>query len=210
MERLPINQQLSPEAYDARVDRKGARTALGKAVAEIAAAYLPPVSQRGNPQAFLDIAAGTGIISRQFAEQGYRVTAFDINQTYLTSLQDQKNPNIRIRKGDLNSQFPFRSGEFAGATIVWANRAITDVNQFISQVHRVLRPGGVFVWPVFQIENLFTFTEEGPSFPSADVLEGQLRNEGFSDVTIRKIRFFEARKRGIELFGNPRIIVAKK
>ena len=52
----------------------------------------------------------------------------------------------------MNQSWPFPEKSFDAVTIVWGNRYIVDPRHFANEVSRVLKPGGVIVWPIFWLE----------------------------------------------------------
>lgn len=200
------------EQYEDAVDKRGNRTAIANVVVDIAAEFVPPVSKSGNRQSFLDIAAGTGIVSRVLEDRGYAVTAFDVDQEYLGHLRG-RSPEIKTVLGDLNRDLArIRSGSFAGITSVWANRFITDPEDFLRQTQRILRPGGVLVLPTFAFDGIVKKLETGKGgLPSQDELMSLARAAGFSEIDGRNMSLVEAKSRGIKLLGRPKTtIVARK
>ena len=138
---------VDPQAYEAYVTSTGRRIEHARVLADLMERYVPITS--GEEQAcILDIAAGTGIISRSLAEKGYSVTATDVSQNALHYLNEQSS-GIETVHADMNEKLPFEDESFEGVTSVWANRFIKDTDAFLSDVHRILKPGGVFVWPIF-------------------------------------------------------------
>ena len=52
----------------------------------------------------------------------------------------------------MNQSWPFPEKSFDAVTIVWGNSYIADSAHFANEDFRVLKPGGVFVWPIFWLE----------------------------------------------------------
>jgi ubiquinone/menaquinone biosynthesis C-methylase UbiE len=173
-----------PDYYEANVLSLTNAPELAREIYKLFRHYYPPY-----PVSILDIAAGTGIISRELTRGGYRVTACDINENALRYLQ-RNCPKVEVIKCDMNQPFPFESESFGGVTSVWANRYIRNADAFLSEVHRVLVPRGVFVWPVFKIDVGLWKIHAGLSAPTAfRSLEDRLRTAGFS-----RIHFIEPEK----------------
>ncbi len=201
---------LPPEAYDAKANSKGRRTNLANYIAETARGHVFPTRDSGAKSPFLDIAAGTGIISHALAAKGYAVTSFDQSEPYLNYLQTQyPQDKIKTKTGDMNRSFQLQTGTFAGVTTVWANRFIEDHSSLIKRVHNVLESDGVFVWPVFSAERTAYWAETGNKMPSVNELKEGLQ-ERFGTVYEERVGFVSAVTKGIEVFGRPRILVAKK
>ena len=141
-------ETVAPEAYEQLV-MQGGRQILAKRIHDMFVAHL---ASQAPPTPILDIAAGTGIISRELAKS-YQVTAMDLSEPGLTYL-NQRNSEVQTVPGDMNDSLPFPDGSFDGVTTVWGNRFITDTDHFLHEVSRVLRPGGVFIWPIFPREGI--------------------------------------------------------
>src|SRR5690349_11838578 len=140
-----------PYKYQEYAKRHG-RAALAKQIADIFTAYIPAIlAEQGSH--LLDMAAGTGLISAALTERGYDVTATDINSSMLVFLRQQY-PDIHIVQANFNESLPFETGQFDGATQVWGNRYLTRAGLpiFISELHRILKDGGILIWPIFPVE----------------------------------------------------------
>jgi ubiquinone/menaquinone biosynthesis C-methylase UbiE len=104
----------------------------------------------------LDLACGTGFFSELFARAvgAKNVVGVDIGKQ-LISIAKQKNPEIdfRVSRADDLSSFP--ANHFDKIAIVLAIQNIAEVKEMLSQVNRVLRPGGavyiVMNHPAFRI-----------------------------------------------------------
>lgn len=98
----------------------------------------------------LDLAAGTGIVSNALVEKGFRVLATDHYQEMLDKINTHENLETRLL--DYNKNFELVDEMFEGVTNLWGNRYIQNVEHFLREIFRVLKPGGVFYWPIFAIE----------------------------------------------------------
>jgi demethylmenaquinone methyltransferase/2-methoxy-6-polyprenyl-1,4-benzoquinol methylase len=97
----------------------------------------------------LDLAGGTGdiaaLLSRKVGANG-RVILSDINEAMLSvgrqRLEDQGIVG-NVRYAIANAEkLPFDSGGFDAVTIAFGLRNVTDKEAALSEMHRVLRPGG--------------------------------------------------------------------
>lgn len=94
----------------------------------------------------LDIATGTGVLAVEFARQGAEVTAIDLTQTSV----DMARRNLALRgldgqvlKMDAQAlEFPEASFDFVAAHGCLMH--MPDTRKAISEMYRVLRPGGRF------------------------------------------------------------------
>lgn len=107
-------------------------------------------SQAGNTAPrLLDIACGTGDLSFEALKQipNASVTGVDLAEPMLDLFRkkaEAKHLSIHIERGDVEAlQFPDNS--FDGITIGFGTRNFTDLLTSFREIHRVLKPGGVFV-----------------------------------------------------------------
>jgi demethylmenaquinone methyltransferase/2-methoxy-6-polyprenyl-1,4-benzoquinol methylase len=94
-------------------------------------------------QRVLDLACGTGDVTWMLAERGAEVIGSDINADMM-ALANRKGerdlPFVLADAGDL----PFPDGYFDLVTCSFAGRGFPDWPRVLGEVHRVLKPGGVF------------------------------------------------------------------
>ncbi|MER5434443.1 class I SAM-dependent methyltransferase [Streptomyces sp. NPDC002588] len=129
------------ERYDA--SRGGEPRAA--AAAEAVLSLLPP-----DARALLDIACGTGIVTRRLAggRAGLRVTGVDLSPAMVRRAAARL-PGAVVRAD--SRRLPFRDGEFDAVTSVWLLHLIddeADVRRIVTECARVLRPGGTYVTTV--------------------------------------------------------------
>lgn len=92
----------------------------------------------------IDVAAGTGIASRQLAERGARVTALELSGAMLTTLA-AGSPGIHALQGSAHA-LPFAAGSADMITCAQAWHWM-DKQRAVAEARRVLRPGGVLaIW----------------------------------------------------------------
>jgi demethylmenaquinone methyltransferase/2-methoxy-6-polyprenyl-1,4-benzoquinol methylase len=95
----------------------------------------------------LDLACGTGDIAFELASRGARVTGLDLTlrMLELASRKPQaKHSATAFLAGDMMS-LPFAAGSFDVVTTGYGIRSVPIIDPAIAEVHRVLRPGGVFL-----------------------------------------------------------------
>lgn len=179
------DRTVDPADYEVIMKIVG-RIRLGQFVADSLNRYLP-VTRNGVKSQVLDIAAGTGLISDPLSKKGYKVVAADLSEKALKFLHN-KLPHIEAVRLNMNQGLPFDSESFDGITTVFANRYISDSDAFLEEVHRVLKPGGVFLWPVFSLEERGwkeqTGNEGQPTTPNG--LLTVVQKAGFSNIEILK------------------------
>ncbi|MFI9827776.1 class I SAM-dependent methyltransferase [Streptomyces sp. NPDC051913] len=129
------------DAYD--VTRGGEPRAA--AAADAVLGLVPPDARR-----LLDVACGTGIVTRRYAtaRPALRVTGADL--TYgMARMAAARLPGA-IVLGD-SRRLPFPDGVFDAVTSVWLLHLIhdpEDTRSIVAECARVLRPGGVYVTTV--------------------------------------------------------------
>lgn len=93
--------------------------------------------ERAPDSLVLDVAAGTGSISRLLEARRYRVVALDLSEEMLTQ---HPGPH-RVRA--VADQLPLREGTFDAVTFGYLLRYVEDPVATMREVARVLRPGGL-------------------------------------------------------------------
>jgi SAM-dependent methyltransferase len=142
-----------PDLYDEGVLSKLSRRGnLARGVADVVEDNLPCV-QKG----ILDIGAGTGILTLELASRGIPTTALDLYAEPLCRLREKATRHavmsaVNMVQADMNESLPFLDDTFDVVTSLRINRYIRNFDHFLCEVGRVLRPGGVFVLPVFYID----------------------------------------------------------
>ncbi len=91
----------------------------------------------------LDLAAGTGVSSVQFADAGATVVPCDFSVGML-KVGKAKHPELPFVAGD-GTQLPFADDTFDAVTISYGLRNIVDPVAGLREMHRVTRPGGRIV-----------------------------------------------------------------
>ncbi|ROQ39412.1 demethylmenaquinone methyltransferase/2-methoxy-6-polyprenyl-1,4-benzoquinol methylase [Frondihabitans sp. PhB188] len=88
----------------------------------------------------LDIAAGTGTSSAAIAKGGATVTALDFSAG-MVAVGRKRQPHIEFIEGDAE-RLPFDDGTFDAVTISFGLRNVNKPRQALSEMYRVLKPGG--------------------------------------------------------------------
>ena len=88
----------------------------------------------------LDACCGTGDLALAAAAEGARVTGLDFSERMLERAR-RKSPGLEWVQGDL-LELPFADGSFDAATIGFGVRNVLDLERALSELRRVLRPGG--------------------------------------------------------------------
>lgn len=90
----------------------------------------------------LDLACGSGAVSRELAAADRTVIGIDLSQAEL-ALAAQRGPGPWVR-GDIR-QLPFADGSVDAVTASLGLVVVPELSQVLAEVARVLRPGGVLV-----------------------------------------------------------------
>ena len=99
-----------------------------------------------NPQPgerILDIAAGTGTSSVALSRSGASVVAVDFSKGMVEEGR-RRHPTLDFIEGDAQ-KLPFVANEFDAVTISFGLRNINDPRAALSEMYRVLKPGGRLV-----------------------------------------------------------------
>jgi demethylmenaquinone methyltransferase / 2-methoxy-6-polyprenyl-1,4-benzoquinol methylase len=88
----------------------------------------------------LDIAAGTGTSSQAIAKKGAEVTALDLSAGMI-KVGRERHPDITFVEGDAE-HLPFDDDTFDAVTISFGLRNVNDPMQALTEMVRVLKPGG--------------------------------------------------------------------
>jgi demethylmenaquinone methyltransferase/2-methoxy-6-polyprenyl-1,4-benzoquinol methylase len=91
----------------------------------------------------LDLAAGTGTSSQQFADAGATVVPCDFSLGMLR-VGKQHRPGLPFAAGD-GTRLPFADGVFDAVTISFGLRNVVDPLAGLRELRRVTRPGGRLV-----------------------------------------------------------------
>lgn len=151
-----IKQQIS-ETNKTWFDRKGSFNFL-KVNAEaqfritrILKLLAEEIKTQDRPYNLLDIGCGSGEISKQIANLGFRVYGIDISRR---AIKTAKNRGIIAIVGDITNIFPFKDGFF---DYVFAGEVIEhlfDVRHFLLETNRVLKPDGKLLLTTPNLANL--------------------------------------------------------
>lgn len=92
----------------------------------------------------LDLACGTGDLALAASARGASVTALDLARPMLTLAREKPAATpIAWLAGDMGD-LPVASGSIDLVTTGYGLRNVPDLSRAIAEIHRVLRPGGVF------------------------------------------------------------------
>jgi SAM-dependent methyltransferase len=134
--------------YDKEAERYDASRGGEPRAAAAAEAVLSLVPRQA--RTLLDVACGTGIVTRRLASapHGLRVTGVDLAHA-MARQAAARLPGAVVRAD--SRRLPFRDREFDAVSSVWLlhlAQSAEDVHTIVAECARVLRPGGVYVTTV--------------------------------------------------------------
>lgn len=124
--------------------------------------------KKENPKLILDVATGTGDFALQTLDLNPdHITGIDISNKMLEKGREKiakkgLNEKIELKYGD-SEDLPFEDGHFDGLTVAFGVRNFENLEKGLSEMLRVLRPGGravilEFSKPkVFPVKQLYNF-----------------------------------------------------
>jgi SAM-dependent methyltransferase len=96
-------------------------------------------------RSLLDVACGTGIVTRRLAAAGLDVTGADAAYGMLRRAAERVPGRVVLT--DIR-QLPFPDALFDSVSAIWLLHLLDDADRAVAEAARVLRPGGVFVTTV--------------------------------------------------------------
>ncbi|MBQ6570850.1 class I SAM-dependent methyltransferase [Candidatus Saccharibacteria bacterium] len=93
---------------------------------------------------FVDIAGGYGRLADEYLPRAEHSTLFDYSKTELADAQKKYGDKLITKSGDIYS-LPFADETFDGLMMIRATHHFRDMPTVVSELYRVLAPGGVAV-----------------------------------------------------------------
>ncbi|MFL6105990.1 MAG: class I SAM-dependent methyltransferase [Marmoricola sp.] len=115
------------------------------------AARLAETIAASSPRDVLETAAGTGVVTRALRERlpEAEITATDLNEAMMATARDQSSPEgVRWRQADA-LDLAFDNASFDAVACQFGVMFFPDRTAGYAEAKRVLRPGGVFVFNVW-------------------------------------------------------------
>jgi ubiquinone/menaquinone biosynthesis C-methylase UbiE len=200
-------------------DRQKSDAVFSGSVAEFYETYLVPLIfesyaedladrvARGRPHRVLEIAAGTGVVTRQLAsrlEDDVEIVATDLNQPMLdrAALIGTARP-VEWRQADA-LHLPFPDERFDAVVCQFGVMFFPDRIAAYREARRVLAPGGTFVFNVWDRieENVFTHVVEaavGEMFPDDPPRFLSRTPHGYHDREVVESELAQARFETVEI-----------
>lgn len=122
-------------------------------------------------ESLLDLATGTGLVARNLLLHAGSVTGIDLARGMLMTAKSLPPEGVAYVNGDAQ-RLPFRAGCFDVVTCAISLSHFPDVQAALSEVCRVLRPGGAFIASAWGING---------KNPSKDALI-EVRKRFFDDI----------------------------
>jgi ubiquinone/menaquinone biosynthesis C-methylase UbiE len=183
---------------------------LGPLQFEPYAADLAERIARLSPNTVLETAAGTGIVTVELAKRlgaGVKIHATDLNQPMLDVAASKiTSPNVTWQQGNAQA-LPFADEEFDALACQFGVMFFPDKLKAFSEARRVLKPGGHFIFNVWDRLELNEFSDIAaqaiaayfPDNPSdfmrrvpfgyfdADAISATLKEAGFSIASFERV-----------------------
>lgn len=118
-----------------------------------------------NPKTVLDIATGTGDLAIQFAQKlpSANITGLDLSEGMLKVARKKIagtafEKKLKFIKGD-SEALPFADNSFEAITVSFGIRNFEDLEKGLSEIKRILAPGGIFVILETSVPTKFPFKQ---------------------------------------------------
>lgn len=151
----------------------------------------------------LEVGPGLGVTTRLLADQVPQLTAVEIDEAFVRRLRAELGDTVEIMQGD-GAALPLPPGRFSAAVCFTMLHHVPSRDQqdaLFADVHRVLRPGGVFAGSDSQPSMRFRLIHLFDTMVVIDpaTLPQRLSEAGFVDVAVATgpggVRFSAAKPR---------------
>jgi methionine biosynthesis protein MetW len=127
-----------------QVDMKTILKHLGKNISEESNKAVLKLLEKNNKANFLDVGCGDGKLALNSAAIFGTIKIYAIDMVDETIARAKEN-GINVRWGDLNQRFPFEDESFDVVLASEIIEHISNTDNFLKEIHRVLRMGGYTV-----------------------------------------------------------------
>ncbi|MBT3196912.1 MAG: class I SAM-dependent methyltransferase [Gammaproteobacteria bacterium] len=172
-----------------------------------------------NPQPgeqIVDLAGGTGDIAEKIAAKGCQVIVIDPSEAMMAEGVRRKLVGVEFRIGS-GEAIPLPDQSVDRLTLSFGMRNMTDMGEALSEIYRVLKPGGTFyclefskpAWwikPFYDFHSFYIIPRLGAwvarapvaynylvesirRFPDQQEMKALVENAGFSNVEYRNLSF---------------------
>ena len=93
---------------------------------------------------FADIGGGYGRLAGEYLKRAHKIIIFDYSKTELEQAKEIYGDKIETRAGDIY-ELPFSDNELDGLMMVRVTHHLKDMKKAMTELYRVLKPGGVAV-----------------------------------------------------------------
>ena len=93
---------------------------------------------------FADIGGGYGRLANEYLKRARKVYIFDYSKTELRQAKEIYGDKVETKAGDIY-KLPFKDNELDGLMMIRVTHHLKDMKKAISELYRVLKPGGVAV-----------------------------------------------------------------
>ena len=151
-----------PSYYDAAAQVYDASRYLTPAVADQAASFFERAAHLSEGSSFLEVGIGTGNNVLPLARRGIRVTGTDVSAAMLEQARNKPGGEVLELILDGYETLPFPEQSFSGVLTVHVLQNVGDWQALVTDISRVLRPGGVYFFAEYllpahrqEVERLF-------------------------------------------------------
>ena len=140
----------------------------------------------------LDIGCGIGEFTKILVQKGFFVTAVDYSEDVVAFAQKlNNNPNAKFLTANIYD-LPFNKNTYDMVICIAVFQHLKDLQKAISEIKRVLRPGGIFVIITLNPFSLDTlFQKENIIRYSPFWVKKQFEKLGFEKIKIKGVFFFQ-------------------
>ena len=140
----------------------------------------------------LDVGCGMGAFTKILSQRGFFVTAVDYSQEVISfAKKASNNSNARFLTANIYD-IPFDKDTYDMVICIAVFQHLKDPKKAISEIKRVLKPGGIFVVITLNLFSLDTFFQkENVIRYSPFWVKRQFEELGFEKVKIKGVFFFQ-------------------
>ncbi len=169
-------------------------------------------AEQVNPRWILEVGCGTGHWLEVLSAPDRSLIGVDYSRGMLVQAQVKLNPAQLVQ--GVARQLPFKSGEFDFVHCIHALHHFVDPRAFITEVHRILRPGGKLVimggdtpknkadWYIYQYFE-GSFETDLDRFPLWEKVCEWFEMSGFDRLELVEVEHIRERRIGRDIFLDP-------